>query len=208
MKGRAEFIRLALAYGDIKFEDERFSFEEFASKKPSFPFGQVPVIEVDGNTYPQSTAVARYVSKLSGLYPSDALEILQVESVMVSALELFPPMVDIVFLEKDEEEKKEKTVKYLGETIPHIFNAVEKMIVGKYVLGEKITLADICLFDLVVNNLSGFEPYGFKASSWPKIEGIINAVKQEPKLSAYLAKESYTNLDHTELRHVMLKCGC
>merc|ERR1719273_2482077 len=180
-KGRAEITRLALAYGEI-------SYEEFASKKPSLPLGQVPVIEVDGKTYPQSMALARYAARLSDLYPSDPLEALSVESVMDSLMELFPPMVDIVFIEKHEEKKKEKTEKFLGETIPYLLNAVEKMIVGKYVLGEKITLADLLIFDLLANCLSNFEKYGFKPSNWPKLEAIVNAVKHEPKISAYLEK--------------------
>merc|ERR1712115_473027 len=96
---------------------------------------------------------------------------------MDSMMELFSPMVDIVFIEKDE-----------GETIPYILNAVEKMIVGKYVLGEKITLADLLIFDLLANCLSNFEKYGFKSSNWPKLEAIVSAVKHEPKISAYLAK--------------------
>merc|ERR1711862_361358 len=83
----------------------------FASKKPSLPLGQLPVIEVDGKTYPQSMALARYAARLSDLYPSDPLETLSVESVMDSMMELFSPMVDIVFIEKDEEKKKEKTEK-------------------------------------------------------------------------------------------------
>merc|ERR1711862_586541 len=75
VKGRAEITRLALSYGDIPFEDERISHEEFASKKPSLPLGQLPVIEVDGKTYPQSMALARYAARLSDLYPSDPLNI-------------------------------------------------------------------------------------------------------------------------------------
>ena len=69
---RAEASRLALFFGGIEFEDLRPSREEIAKMKTdgTFPFGQFPVLQVDGNTIAQTGAIARFCGKLSGLYPS------------------------------------------------------------------------------------------------------------------------------------------
>ena len=49
--GRAEATRLAFAYGNIAFEDERIPGPEFGKRKAegSLPFGQLPVLTVDGH---------------------------------------------------------------------------------------------------------------------------------------------------------------
>ena len=42
------------------------------------------MVYINGQVYPQSTAIARYAAKLSGLYPSDAAEALEADSVIDS----------------------------------------------------------------------------------------------------------------------------
>ena len=55
---RAETSRLALFIGGIEFEDLRPSREEIAKMKTdgTFPFGQFPVLQVDGKTIAQTGA--------------------------------------------------------------------------------------------------------------------------------------------------------
>lgn len=55
-KGRGELARLLLAAGGKKYEDVRFSFEEWPKFKPSTPYGQAPALEVDG---PRASPSAR-----------------------------------------------------------------------------------------------------------------------------------------------------
>jgi hypothetical protein len=45
--GRGEPVRLALTLGGM-FEDHRFAYPQFAEIRKTVPFGQVPVLEVDG----------------------------------------------------------------------------------------------------------------------------------------------------------------
>jgi glutathione S-transferase len=79
-KGRAEAIRLAFHCGGIPFADERLSREQFAEKKETFPFGQVPVLTVDDKAMiPQEVAILHYVGRHTGLYPNDAEEAVKVD---------------------------------------------------------------------------------------------------------------------------------
>ncbi len=72
--GRGEPARLALSIGGVPFEDDRVAPPNWPAMKASTPFGQLPVLEVDGVVISQCNTINRYVGKLSGLYPEDALE--------------------------------------------------------------------------------------------------------------------------------------
>jgi prostaglandin-H2 D-isomerase / glutathione transferase len=75
LKGKGEPIRLICAYAGLELEDHRFiSRDEFLAMKEGtrLPFGQVPMLEVDGkHNLVQTSAIMRYLGKLSGLYPQD-----------------------------------------------------------------------------------------------------------------------------------------
>ena len=56
--------------------------EDMPSLKPSLPFGQLPVLEVDGNTICQSMAIARYLVSECGIAGSSGLVKAQVDEVV------------------------------------------------------------------------------------------------------------------------------
>jgi prostaglandin-H2 D-isomerase / glutathione transferase len=72
--------RASLAFGGIEYEDHRVQGADYAAVKPTLPLNHLPALEVDGVVYAQSMAMARYAGRLSGLYPTDAIEALKVFS--------------------------------------------------------------------------------------------------------------------------------
>jgi len=89
---QAEAIRLACFYGNIPLDDVRLSGEKFDSLKKDgvLPFGQLPVLLVDGIYLSQSAAIARYVGKLCGLYPvDDDILAAQIDALIDSENDLF-----------------------------------------------------------------------------------------------------------------------
>lgn len=80
--GRAEPLRIALHAAGVAFEDNRLSFEDFGATRNKLRFTCVPVLEIDGAPVTQSNALTRYVGKIAGLYPEDALQALYCDEVM------------------------------------------------------------------------------------------------------------------------------
>lgn len=94
IKGKGESIRLICAYAGLNLEDHRFETrDQFLAMKNSsrLPFGQVPMLEVDGKAaMVQSAAIMRYLGKLSGLYPMDDHILAQkIDAVMDQASDVF-----------------------------------------------------------------------------------------------------------------------
>jgi len=77
IEGAAEPTRLALALAGIEYEDKRVQFSEWATMKPTTPYGQLPLLTVDDGAFQtQSNAMLRYVASLNagnGLYPKENL---------------------------------------------------------------------------------------------------------------------------------------
>ena len=63
---RAEVPRLALHLGGVAFENYHPTREEIREYKSDgrLPFGQVPILVVDGETIAQTGAIARFCGKL------------------------------------------------------------------------------------------------------------------------------------------------
>jgi glutathione S-transferase len=60
----------------VPLQDKRVTFEEWRASgnelKAQLPFGQLPVLQVEGKYLAQSAAIDHYAAKLGGLLPEDA----------------------------------------------------------------------------------------------------------------------------------------
>jgi len=78
VKGLAEASRLIFAEAGIKFEDVRIKNADFPAWKKEheakLPFGQVPILEIDGVTIAQSQSIYRFLARRYGLYGKTDVE--------------------------------------------------------------------------------------------------------------------------------------
>jgi len=96
--GRAESIRLACRHGNITFRDIRVNQDTLTKMKEEglVPFGQLPVMFIDGVPLAQSIPILRYVGKLSTctpqLYPSDDLVAAKIDATLAQIGDLVQPI--------------------------------------------------------------------------------------------------------------------
>ncbi|KAH9459712.1 hypothetical protein MJO28_004619 [Puccinia striiformis f. sp. tritici] len=189
-KGRAEAIRLALHYGGIPFTDERLSREQFAEKKESFPFGQVPVLTVDEKTMiPQEVAILQYVGRAAGLYPSDREEALKVDIMVNVANDFYAAMM--VFYMPDNPGKEQLKKMVIEEKLPKLFGYLEKHLAKNgtiFSAGENLTIADLRLYSIISTLKSGLLDSAIPTDivdKYPHVTKLHQAIDGHEKVASW-----------------------
>ena len=152
---RAEVSRIALYLGDVPFEDVRVSREAFREMKASgeLPYGQLPVLDVDGVRLAQSVAIARYCGALAGLYPSDdALAAARVDEILETANQITYAVSPSV--RESDPERKAAMRAELGATIlPGWLALLERRLADNdsadVFVGDEVSVADLAIWRLL-----------------------------------------------------------
>lgn len=153
--GKAEAIRLLLSHAGIDFTDYRFKPGEWPSFKGKFELGQVPVLEINGKKYCQSTAILEFLGSKYGYMPKKDFSKMSKIMFIVNLAEdifakVYPLMKSGSFY--DEESKAKTLDKLLNVDGPLYMKALEKRLKGnacqKFMVGCKYTIADFALLGL------------------------------------------------------------
>ena len=190
--GRAEPARLAFVVGGVTFEDHRFAFPEFAEVRKSTPFGQVPVLSVDGVQVTQCDAITRYAGKLSGLYPTDPYQALLCDEVMYvveeASVKLGPTF------RMTGEEQKEARLALVDGSMPVYLGWLQKQLIahgGEYFADNRLTVADLKVFVDVRGLNSGrldHVPADLVEQVAPALNAHMQRIAKTPAIKAYYAK--------------------
>jgi len=172
-RGRGEIIRLLFAYNDIKYTDERIKREDWPALKPSSPFGQLPILEVDGVKLCQSNACARYLARKTNLAGRTDLDQAKADMLVDCYDDATKPILSF-FMEKDEAKKAEAKKKYCEEQLPASLALLEALLISnsggdKWFVGSELTWADIAFMNFV---------------QWTAMGGAVNPLAKFPKLAA------------------------
>ena len=191
---RAEVSRLALYLGGIPFENRHLSREEFRQAKTdgTLPFGQVPILIVDGQTIAQTGAIARFCGKLAGLYPTDDdLAAAQVDQIIDAATDITNRVSPTMRI-KDPEEKLAARKALAEDTLPQWLGYLETVLQqnsGECFVGETLTIADLAIWRLVDWLKSGILD-GIPDSVVDDFPGLLShhaCIGSQPKISQWMA---------------------
>jgi glutathione S-transferase len=192
--GRAEPARLAMAIGGVAFEDHRFTFAEFPEVRKSTPFGQVPVLHVDGTQVTQSDSILRYAGRLAGLYPSDPFQALLCDEVMFvveeASMKLGPTF------RMTGEEQKAARLALVNGSIPVYLRWLQSQLMthgGEYFSDNRLTIADLKVFIDVRGLNSGrmdHVPTDLVEQIAPALNAHMRRIAESEAVSRYYARFS------------------
>ncbi len=190
--GRAEPARLAFHLGGVVFEDHRFAREEFVEVRKSTPFGQVPVLWVDGVAVTQSDAITRYAGKLSGLYPTDPYQALLCDEV-IQALEDVGMKMGPTYAMSGEEQKQARTALVNGPISQTLRWLAGQLAAhgGQFLADGRLSIADLKAFVWLRGLNSGrldHVPTDLVARVAPELNAYTDRIGQTPGIVQYYAK--------------------
>ncbi|WP_296056903.1 glutathione S-transferase family protein [uncultured Amphritea sp.] len=186
--GRAEAIRLALHCLGQDFEDHRFPFSEFAEIRKGTPFGQVPVVELDGEQITQSNALCRYFGKQAGLYPDDDYQALLADEVMDVVEDIIHKLSATMTMTGEELKNAREQLLEPLTTYLRWLNARLIKQGGAYFADNRLTIADLKVFVMVQWLSSGMLdhlPATLVQDEAPALLLHLKRVTEHPQIKSY-----------------------
>lgn len=190
-RGRAEYIRYLFLAAGQEFEDVRVG-DDWLEFKPKFPFGQIPVLEVDGKMLAQSHAIARYLAREFGMAGKTTWD----QAVVDQYVDLFEELHRETYKEYyavSEEEKKQAVKNANNIAYPKYLKLFEKALEandGQYLVGDSLTLADLTLYCGFDSLMIRWNPKLLDA--YPKVKAHRQMVESIPKLKEYIKNRKHT----------------
>jgi len=192
-RGRAEVSRLLFAAVGQKFEDIRYSKNDWPSHKSETPLGQMPVLEIDGFKLPQSITIARFLARQFQLAGKDNFEQAMADAVVDTITDIASKVAPLQ-RETDETKKKEAIRKFFTEELPKHLKNLEYLGKsygngGPFFVGNRLTWADLYAYD-TLESLLQFD--GSALNSYPWLRYNRQEIENQPKISAYLHSRPQT----------------
>jgi len=185
---------MIFAEAGIEYVDNRLEKEAWAEIKAGTPFGQLPILEVDGVMLCQSNACARLVARRHNLAGQSELEQAQVDMIVDCLEDITKPMIAI-FHEPDETKKAELKKKFGEEQLPGYLAHLEAIVAknhggDKFFVGTGMTWADLGFLNFTSWVVMAGAPDFL--DKFPKLKALKERVENQPKIAAWIAKRPKT----------------
>ena len=193
-RGRAEVSRLILTAAAQKYEDIRYSEDDWPKHKPHMLLSQVPVLEYEGILLAQSMSIARFLARQFNLAGKDNLEQAQVEVVADTATDLLNNVGPIIWYQ-EEPEKTAALKQFFANNLPKHLQNLETLAKAysngsSFFVGNHLTMADLYVYD-VLENIIEIDSVALDQYSW--LTSNRRQTAQQPNIADYLKKRLRTS---------------
>jgi glutathione S-transferase len=188
-RGRAEITRWIFAEAGIEFEDNRIEGKDWGKLKDTTPYGQLPLLDVDGVILAQSSAIERYAARLGGLAGKNDLENAKADSIVEALHDAVKAFMTAAFTKDKDEQAKLFTAYWSGDWVK--WGAILEKVLksngeGKgWFVGDGLTFADLH-FGVIAENLTGANKDAFK--DFPLLGALAERVQSRDKIAAWIKK--------------------
>ena len=154
---RVDILRLSLAFSNIPYEFKRIKRQDWKEKKDQFPFGQLPVMEVNGKVFSHTHTLARFCAKKASLYEQDEFKILIVDQVLDWANEItnqIAPSIRAAMRDKNFEKSRKLREEFINNNLNiwflYLENLFKRSSEKKIFFTDKFGIADITAWRIIL----------------------------------------------------------
>ena len=156
VRGRGELPRLLFHAGGIPFVDNRIRLATMKKEQAAgaYPFGQVPILDVEGTSarFCQSHAIAQYVASLAGLMPADNVERLRCSMLLLCTEDVRAKLVAIRYSGRTGDDRVAMYREFYTNVLPGLLANFERELNGNggnFLVGSSLSLADMAVFNMI-----------------------------------------------------------
>eukprot|EP00603_Paraphysomonas_imperforata_P005171 CAMPEP_0114430280 /NCGR_PEP_ID=MMETSP0103-20121206/9955_1 /TAXON_ID=37642 ORGANISM="Paraphysomonas imperforata, Strain PA2" /NCGR_SAMPLE_ID=MMETSP0103 /ASSEMBLY_ACC=CAM_ASM_000201 /LENGTH=227 /DNA_ID=CAMNT_0001599713 /DNA_START=34 /DNA_END=717 /DNA_ORIENTATION=- len=202
LRGRGDVIRLALSQTGVDWAEESIDYAVMKQGGPDFPFAQAPAFHHNGLRVVQMDAILRYIGREWGMYGDSNVESTQIDMIMCGVESLRAEYVNLCYKEKfSEEGVKAYKATHLDaaglatrnngahmQYLEDILGRSDSFVATGFSVGNKLSIADLHLFDLVHLHLRpACSPAEMQA--FPNLLRLHNNVAALPAIKAFLESD-------------------
>lgn len=193
-RARAELPRLLFAVAGEEFEDKRITkIEDWLEIKPKMPFGQLPILEVDGEKISQSLTIARFLAGEFGLAGNTPVERAKADMVVECISDMMDPIMPC-YREKDPAKKDEMRSNY-EDLLPDFLEKMENLLKlnqggDGYFVGDSLSWADLAVMN-AWHWIPGFGVFP-QIHKYPKLQAHRLRIEEHPKVADWLERRPET----------------
>jgi glutathione S-transferase len=193
-RGRGEQIRLLLNELDQPYEDVHVAGESFGALRARRPrvlwFGTVPMLE-DGDVHLcQAPVILSYLARRHGIAPTRLEDAARADAIAWGAEDLRIAYFDVW---RDDTAVRQANLvagHWSDRYLPGFDDLLEQNGTGFFV-GDSLTHADIAVWDILDSMTTWVA--GATLEGWPRVAAFHAAIKQRPRIAAYLASDRRPN---------------
>jgi len=199
VRGRAEPIRILLTYVGADWKDNRIPFKGIGQSplpddiKAKCTFGQVPLLEVDGQRLNQTLSIMRYIGRRYNLAGQDDLEAAKIDEIADGVHDfVYDPALLKCLTEQDEQKKAEmlnEATKNSKTKFLSVFNKLAEAN-GGFLVGNSRSWADVyAAYTIdIVEHMGKIS----LTDDFPALKKLINDILSEKNVKEYIANRPVT----------------
>uniref|UniRef100_A0A6B2LJZ0 GST N-terminal domain-containing protein n=1 Tax=Arcella intermedia TaxID=1963864 RepID=A0A6B2LJZ0_9EUKA len=172
---------MAFRLAGVPFEDIRIPLSEWPQRKAAFPFGTVPVLEVDGRQLSNSNTILHYVGKAVGMQCGDAFQMAKADEFM-NLVEEFVTAVFQALFRAPPAEKAQLVEELQKGAVPRYLGWIEKTLAengGTFSVGPELSVADLKLYPAMQAVLAGKAFPAPSLDPYPTLAAVFKRIQQE-----------------------------
>jgi len=188
-RGRGEPIRVIFALANVPFEDNIIQGVNWGAIKPTTPWGQVPVLEVDGVKISQTPSISRFLGRRFNLAGANELEATRCDELVDALLDVYNVWMTAYFGEKDPIKKAELQKNLNENLLPKYLTKMEQIQTengGNFLVGKSATWADAWITN-TFDRMEGTIGAGL-LDKYPNLKKYKAAFFAIPSVKAYVDK--------------------
>merc|ERR1711953_338701 len=186
LRVKGEAARLLLAYGGLKYEDDRVTLpwddaSVWAGLKKTLPWGQLPCLTWNGLKICQSMTICRFLAREMNIAGRNSLEMAQVDEIV----DVVQDAIDANYKAWNAKDRKVQLVLLTGTTFPTVLTQLEKRLTergGQFFVGNSFTWADLHVFLLCSEDFTS----PTVLQTYPKLHNLVSRVGELPNIKHWM----------------------